>query len=83
MKRKVKRLFDIHIEVSELEKDMETLFHKVTTTQFKQLQVVALYLPQSSSEKLGTSIASQLPEHLLNMLAVRRENGQPARKTVM
>ena len=73
MKRKVRRLLDIHVEVADLENDMEILLDVGGYT-IRLLVVADLFLPVPSSEKLEILIDSLHPEHCLNMLAVHQES---------
>ena len=82
MKRKVRRLLDIHVEVVDLEKDMTTLLDLVATP--SRLPVVAEWFwPPPSWEKSATSIIFILPVLCQNMLVVHRENALVVRKSDM
>jgi len=82
MKRKVRRLLDIHTEVSEsLRKTCRYFLMTITPS---RLPAVAVWcLPQPSLEKLETSRDSLLRERWQSMQAVHRESGRVERKLVM
>ena len=82
MKRKVKRLLDIHIEVTDLEKDMETLLDTGGYT-IQTASGCGLVLASAIVGEIGDINRFTSPGALCNMPVALRGNAPVARKFAM
>ena len=82
MKRKVKRLLDIHIEVTDLEKDMETLLDTGGYT-IQTASGCGLVLASAIVGEIGDINRFTSPGALAKYAGCARENDQAARKCGM